>query len=82
MCNNYQKGVLKSSGDGGGAKLKLWCRVGEFRCQFFNIEGGLQVILMFEWYIIYSNRTSLLLIWLVRISRISRTVHGTPRTRN
>ena len=46
---------------------------------FFNIEGGLQVILMFEWYIIYSNLTSLLLIYLLRISR---TVHGTPRTRN
>ena len=30
-----RRGVLKSSGDGGGAKLKLWCRVGEFRCQFF-----------------------------------------------
>ena len=49
---------------------------------FFNIEGGLQVFLMFEWYIIYSNLTSLLLIWLLRISRISRTVHRTPRTRN
>ena len=46
---------------------------------FFNIEGGLQVILMFEWYIIYSNVTSLLLIWVLRTSR---TVHGTPRTRN
>ena len=30
-----RRGVLKSSGDGGGAKLKLCCRVGEFRCQFF-----------------------------------------------
>ena len=30
-----RRGVLKSSGNGGGAKLKLWCRVGEFRCQFF-----------------------------------------------
>ena len=46
---------------------------------FFNIEGGLQVILMFEWYIINSNVTSSLLIWLLRISR---SVHGTPRTRN
>ena len=27
---------------------------------FFNIEGGLQVFLMFEWCIIYSNLTSVI----------------------
>ena len=34
---------------------------GGSRCQFFKYRGGLQVILLFEWYIFYSNSTSLLL---------------------
>ena len=41
----------------GRAKVKLGCRVreGGARCQFFKHRGGLQVILIFKWYIIYSN---------------------------
>ena len=77
-----RRGLLKSNGDGGGLNLNYGVGWGSLDVNFFNIEGGLQVILMFEWYIIYSNLTSLLLISLLRISRISRTVHGTPRTRN
>ena len=37
-------------GGGGGLDVNL-----------LNIEGGLQVILMFKWHIIYSNSNSLLL---------------------
>ena len=37
-------------GGGGGQDVNL-----------LNIEGGLQVILMFKWHIIYSNSNSLLL---------------------
>ena len=66
----------------GGLNLNYGVGWGSLDVDFFNIEGGLQVILMFAWYIIYSNLTCLLLMWLLRISRISRTVHGTPRTRN
>ena len=42
----------------GREKVKLWCRVragGGARCQFFKHIGGLLVILIFKWYIIYSN---------------------------
>ena len=60
-------GTVQSGGGGRGggvlnlmgrAKVKLWCRVwegGGARCQFFKHRGGLQVILIFKWYIIYSN---------------------------
>ena len=59
-------GTVQSGGGVGGggvlnlmgrAKVKLGCRVreGGARCQFFKHRGGLQVILIFKWYIIYSN---------------------------
>ena len=64
LCNNY----LEERGGGGGCKynggpkVKLWCWVvGGLDVNLLNTEGGLQVILMFKWHIIYSNSNSLLL---------------------
>ena len=49
----------------GGPKVKLWFWVvgggGGARCQFVKHRRGLQAILMFKWYIIYSSSTSSLL---------------------
>jgi len=62
LCNIY----LGEGGGGvnlmGGPKVKLWCWVvGGLDVNLLNIEGGLQAILMFKWYIIYSSSTSSLL---------------------
>ena len=65
LCSNY----LEGGGGGGvnlmgGPKVKLWFWVvwgGGARCQFVKHRRGLQAILMFRWYIIYSSSTSSLL---------------------
>ena len=65
LCSNYLEG-----GGGGcksnGGDLKLnygfrWWGGGGARCQFVKHRRGLQAILMFKWYIIYSSSTSSLL---------------------
>ena len=58
LCSNYLEG------GGGGCKSNGGDHLGGgggARCQFVKRRRGLQAILMFKWYIIYSSSTSSLL---------------------
>ena len=63
LCSNYLEGGGGVNLMGGEPKVKLWFWVvgGGARCQFVKHRRGLQAILMFKWYIIYSSSTSSLL---------------------
>ena len=64
LCNNYLEGGgggCKSNGGDLKFNYGVGCWGGEARCQFVKHRRGLQAILMFKWYIIYSSSTSSLL---------------------
>ena len=63
LCSNYLEGGGGCKSNGGDLKLNYgfgWLGGGA-RCQFVKHRRGLQAILMFKWYIIYSSSTSSLL---------------------
>ena len=57
MAKKQKKRTHLCGTKAGGPKLSygVGCGRGGARCQFFKHRGGLQVILIFKWYIIYSN---------------------------
>ena len=64
LCSNYLEGGGGVNLMGGDLKLNYgfwWWGGGGARCQFVKHRRGLQAILMFKWYIIYSSSTSSLL---------------------